>query len=506
MKLLTVEQSRELDNTAINKMGIPGIDLMGSAGTIVAEYALNMIAHITEPKIAIVCGKGNNAGDGYKAALDLTDKGFSPVVFTIFEESSIAGDAKYYFDKCVKNKIVINDISDFYDEQYDLIIDAILGTGFSGELKQPLLEITKQINDNNALILAIDIPSGVDARNGFVSENAVKADLTVTMGYSKVGMMIQPAHLHCGEIVIADIGFPNIYNDMGGSKYRTNNEEFAYEYLSAPKVDTYKQKEGKVLIIAGSRGMTGAAILATKGAIRSGAGLVITVAPKSISDIYETNIIEGLTVATEDKERGYLTEKNYEDIEKYFSWADALLIGPGLGNHDPTLALVKKVISTFEKPVIIDADALNVFIDNLELLNKINSDFIITPHFGEFSRLLKTQMIKVKKNVLEELEKFSNKYKGTLVAKNAPTFIANKNEIILNTTGNQGMATGGTGDVLSGIIASLLSQGIPTTIAAELGVFIHGKAADLANVQKGFRGLIASDIIGYLPQALKDYE
>ncbi len=506
MKLLTVKQSRELDNIAINKMGIPGIDLMGKAGEIVAEYANNMISNVKNPRIAIICGKGNNAGDGYKAAVDLNDKGFLIDIFVIFDEKSISGDAKHFYDQCLAKKIPVKNVSNFQNNKYDLIIDAILGTGFSGELNDPISKITKLIKNQNALVLAIDVPSGVNANNGLVSPSAIKADLTVTMGYTKVGLLIQPAHLHCGEIICADIGFPDIYDDLPNAKYRTTGEELAFQYLKAPNVSTYKHQQGKVLVIAGSRGMTGAAILASNAAIRSGAGLVATVAPKSISTVYESNIIEGLTIAVEDNDSGCLTANNYKDIEKYFDWADVLLIGPGLGNYGSTLKLVEKIITSFNKPLVIDADALNIFTDNLDLLNAIKSDLIITPHFGEFGRLIKKDLGGIKTNLLENIEIFSNEYSCTLVAKNAPTFIANKNEIIVNTTGNQGMATGGTGDVLSGIIASFAAQGIPPQIAAELGVYVHGKAADLVSEDKGLRGLIASDITEYLPMVLKEYE
>ena len=506
MKLLTVEQSRELDNIAITKMGIPGIDLMGKAGEIVVEYAKNMVSNVKNPRIAIICGKGNNAGDGYKAAVDLNNEGFSTDIFMIFDKNSISGDAKHFYDQCLAKKIPVKNVSIFQSDKYDLIIDAILGTGFSGELSDPISKITKLINDQNALVLAIDVPSGVNANNGFVSQSAVKADVTVTMGYIKVGMLIQPAQSYCGEIICADIGFPDIYDELPNAKYRTINEELAFQYLKAPNVSTYKHQQGKVLVIAGSRGMTGAAILASNAAIRSGAGLVATVAPKSISAIYESNIIEGLTITVEDNDSGFLTANNYKDIEKYLDWADALLIGPGLGKDGSTLKLVEKNITAFKKPMVIDADALNVFTDNLDLLNTAKSNLIITPHFGEFGRIIRKDLGEIKTNVLNHIEVFCNQYDCTLVAKNAPTFIANKNEIIVNTTGNQGMATGGTGDVLSGIIASFASQGIPPQIAAELGVYVHGKAADLVSEDKGLRGLIASDITEYLPMVLKEYE
>ena len=506
MKLLTREQSRELDKIAINIMEIPGIDLMGRAGTAVAQHARNLISKIDKPKIAIICGKGNNAGDGYKTALELYRTGLTPEIFMLFDEKSVTGDSKHYYDLCKEKQLSITNLDELPTIEYNLIIDAILGTGFKGELEESVSKITKWINAQNALVLSIDIPTGVNSNNGIVSEDAINANMTVTMGYIKIGMLLQPAKSYCGEIVAVDIGFPNIYNKLAGMRFRTSDEELAKEYLVAPDASTYKHRQGKVIILAGSLGMTGAAILASNAAIRSGAGLVTTFAPSSLSSIYESNIIEGLTVACSDEDRGYFIESNYAKIAEYFEWADALLIGPGLGKNVSTLKLIKKIVSNFDKSIVIDADGLNSFVNNIELFKKIKSDFVVTPHYGEFARLIQKEISEIKEDIIQILEKFSQKFHGTLVAKNAPTLILNNDNVVVNTTGNQGMATGGTGDVLSGIIASFIAQGIPAFIASELGVFIHGKVADLVQEDKGYRGLIASDIIEYLPLVIKIYE
>ena len=202
----------------------------------------------------------------------------------------------------------------------------------------------------------------------------------------------------------------------------------------------------------------------------------------------------------------YIYKNNYDEIEKYFDWSDALLIGPGLGNNASTTELVNKIVENYTKPIVIDADGLNCFVNNLELFNKIKSDYIITPHFGELARLINTNIMKIRDNLVEYIQTFMKKYKGILVAKNAPTLVAHKDEVVVNSTGNQGLATGGTGDVLSGVIASFVAQGIPSPIAAELGVFIHGRAADIIAEIKGYRGMIASDLLDALPRAIMTYE
>ncbi|MFC1565530.1 NAD(P)H-hydrate dehydratase [Candidatus Neomarinimicrobiota bacterium] len=506
MKLLTKEQAQELDRIAIEQMGIPGFELMGRAGSAVASYAQNMIAGIHNPKIAIVCGMGNNAGDGYKAAIELQKVGLKPNIFIIPDKKEIKGDSLFYYEQCVKKNITLKHSIELPKQKYDLIIDAILGTGFSGEFRNTVLDYTKWINGQNSLVLSIDIPSGVDANNGNIAVNAIMADATVTMGMTKVGMTLEQGKSHCGDIIPVDIGFPNIYDKLPGLKYRMVDENLAKKYLKAPDINTYKHRQGKVLIIAGSRGMTGAAILASLGAIRSGAGLVITCAPESLNNIYETNIREGLTVSCEDDGKGYITEKNYNEIEKYFDWSDTILIGPGLGHNELTKKLIKKIVTNYEKPLVIDADGLSCFAENLELFKEIKCEYIITPHHGELARLFNKNNSNIMDYIIEYLQKFMNDFKGILVAKNAPTLIAHGIEVVVNSTGNQGLATGGTGDVLSGVIASFAAQGIPTSIAAELGVFIHGKAADFVAEQKGYRGMIASDLLDKLPQTIMTYE
>ncbi len=506
MKLITKEQAQELDRIAIKKMGIPGIDLMGRAGSAVADYAQNMIAGIENPKIAILCGKGNNAGDGYKTALELQKNRFNTYLFIIPDKEEIKGDSLYYYEQCIKQNIPYEHTFKPPKQQFDLIIDALLGTGFSGELRTPFLEYTKWINNQNTLVLSVDIPSGVNANCGKVAQNAVIADTTITMGMIKVGMTLEPGKSHCGDVIPIDIGFPDIYAELPGLKYRLNDEDLAFKYLRTPDVNTYKHRQGKVLIIAGSQGMTGAAILASQAAMRSGAGLVRIYAPKSLNNIYESNIIEGLTISCEDEGKGHFTVQNYDEIEQYFDWSDTLLIGPGLGLNSSTQALIKKVVRNYDKSLVIDADGLKPFNNNIELFDSIKDNFIITPHYGELAGLINTSTKKIEDNITEHIEKFMEGFKGTLVAKNAPTLITHGNNVVINSTGNQGLASGGTGDVLSGIITSFVAQGIPTNIAAELGVFIHGKAADILADQKGYRGMIASDLLDVLPQILMTYE
>ena len=506
MKLLTKEQAQELDNIAINKIGIGGLYLMGKAGVAVAKHARKIIADIDNPQIAIICGKGNNAGDGYKAAYELKKNGLNPEVFIIQDKDKISGDALIFYKQCIDINIPMNHSLKPPTKKYDLIIDALFGIGFHGKLRTPFVTFTKWINNQNSFIVAVDIPSGIDANSGQIAENAVKANLTVTFHMIKVGMMLEPGKSHCGKIVTEDIGFPNIYVKLSGLKFRTATEKMCYKYLGQPAVDMHKYKQGRILIIAGSRGMTGAAILAANAAIKSGAGLVALVVPKSLNNIYETKIVEGLTFNCEDDGDGHLKYENYSEIIEHCNWADVILIGPGLGKRPTTTKLIKEIISNSSKPLVIDADGLNCFPKNLNLFKQIKNDFVITPHHGEFARLIGCENHNIKNNVIKHLTKFMTKFSGTLVLKNAPTITAYENVAVVNTSGNQGLATGGTGDVLAGIITSFIAQGIAPKIAAELGVFIHGKAAEYMTGQNGFRGTTATDIILGIGPVLKKYE
>ena len=363
------------------------------------------------------------------------------------------------------------------------------------------------INDNDAKIISIDIPSGLNGNSGMVDPSSVIANDTVTFGAPKLGMYFRKGPEFCGKVAIADIGFPNINTvEFPGLEWKSYNEEKAKDSLCKPTLDIHKYDSGKVLIIAGSFGMTGAAILSTYGALRCGAGLTITTSPSSLNEIYERSIIEGMTLPLDDNNAGILTINNFDSIMEKVDWADSVLIGPGLGRDNATQQLIKHLVRNVNKPLILDADGLFPFSDDIDQLNEREDPLIITPHFGELARLkgIKTDILVA--DFPEIITDVMQTFNKTILAKQVPVCVLEGYEAIINISGNPGLATAGTGDVLAGMISGFLSQGHSNLNAATLGAFIHGKASDIVASEKGYRGQIASDLLAKIPDVIKEYE
>ena len=509
MKLLTQKQARELDRVAMKEYNIKGIQLMGSAGLAIADLAVKKTGDIHDPIIVILCGKGNNGGDGFAAALELDKNGFEVSVFCISTLEEITGDAKYFLDLCINGNMQIEFSGDLLDEGYgcDLIIDALLGTGVHGTVKESIIPWIEWINAKNCVVLSVDIPTGLQADSGIAEPVGVRADFTITMGCAKLGLAMRQGPFLAGEVHIADIGFPaEAVDKLSGLNWHKAMDESISCFLEPLEINTHKYKQGNVLVIAGSKGMTGAAALCSYGALRIGAGLVIAAAPSSLNNIYEKKITEGMTITCEDENAGYFSSKNCEEIMQRFDWADAIAIGPGLGPNEETIKFVEVLISAASKPLVIDADGLRPFMGNHNLFEEITVPFVITPHYGEFCRLTAADSKTIEGEFTSVVTDFMNDFSGILVAKNAPSCVFYKNDGIVNSTGNPALATAGTGDVLTGMIAGFIAQGLEPSNAAQTAVYIHGKAADLFCEKKGMRGMIASDLLNTIPTVLADYD
>ena len=509
MKLLTQKQSKELDLITLNTFDIKGIQLMENAGKCISKLFVNNFCKIDNPRIAIVCGKGNNGGDGFASAIFLHSKKYHPQIFCICSLDELSHDSQHFANQCIDLGISIqfSCINLIDDLKYDYIIDGLLGTGVSSPVKEKLWPWVSKMNKSEGKIISIDIPSGLHADNGIATPEGVQADYTITMGYPKIGLNMRDGPSLSGEIYIADIGFPDkSVNYVAGLKWNLLVEKEISYLLKPLNIDTNKYKQGKVLIIAGSKGMTGAAALCAFGAFRVGAGLVISAAPQSINDIYEKKITEAMTLNCDDDGKGYFLLKNYEEISKKIDWADVVIIGPGIGQNTQTLNLVKKIINKCTKPIVIDADGLRVFDKNGELFNKIKVPYVITPHYGEMSRILDIDSQILKDNFTSIIDNFMDSFKGVLVAKNAPSCTLFRNNVFINSSGNPGLSTAGTGDILAGMIGGFIAQGIDSEDASKLAVYIHGKAADIYVKNNGMRGMIASDILNKIPSVLSKYE
>ena len=504
MRLLTREQSQDLDRFAMDKFGISGVDLMRSAGRKVAEAAQHQVADILDSQILILCGKGNNGGDGFAAAFTLHKQGFNIQVHSLVEQKLINGDSSHFFEKCMQTGCSISfgmELPDFSDP--DIIIDGLLGTGFRNELKPEFLPWIDLINNSGAFVISIDIPSGLDCNSGLILPTAVRANKTITMGFVKVGLCLAHGKDHSGSIEPVDIGFPSIATmNQEGLSWNQIDKTDIPSLLQNPATNTYKHKQGKVLIVAGSEGMTGAAVLATYGALRSGAGLTVTCAPSSLNNVYEKYILEGMTLSCDDEERGYLTMNNFDQIVDKSEWADSIIIGPGLGTNSETIKLIKALVHSIKKPVILDADGLQCYSELSGDLEKL----IVTPHLGEFSAMIQHPINEITSHFISIVTRFMSGFRGTAVIKHVPACICQGKQASLNSSGNPALATAGTGDVLSGMIGTFCGQGMDGYNACRLATYFHGKAADQLSQAIGKRGMIASDLPAEVAIVIGKYE
>ena len=508
MKLLTNMQAKRLDKTALKKYSRNGHSMMKNAGLCVSSVAKSLLRKVQNPEILVICGKGNNGGDGFAAASILKDNNYNIKIHTLMPEEEISGEGMKYFLECKKKDIFISCFLETQNRYYpDLIIDGLFGTGLSRPISTKIFKYIRWINQSNSKVLSIDIPSGLNGDTGEVSSIAVKANKTITFGYAKLGMILKKGPEYCGQIIVEDIGFPEISdNELGGINWKKFSVKKCKKILKKPELDNHKYISGKVLIIAGSKGMTGAAILSTNAALRSGAGLTITTTPSSLNYVYETNLIEGITLSLPDEERGYLDISHYDSIMEKVEWADSVLVGPGLGTNKSTQLLIKKLVESISKPLILDADGLFPYSNSLNELSGRQTPLIITPHFGEFSRLINITV----KNIISDfptiMEDTLKIFNHTLLIKQVPICTLNNNKGVVNVTGNPGLATAGTGDILSGILASFLSNGFNCFDAATVAAFVHGKSSDELLSHKGIRGQIASDLLENIPSVISKYE
>ena len=502
--LITGEQARAIDAYTIRGCGVPSLVLMERASLAVAEECERMVRKCTDCRFLAVCGNGNNGGDGIAAARILFARGYKAEIL-------LAGDPDRLSDDCAAQlKIAAHfgvPVQRFCDlSSYDVLIDALFGTGLSREVSGKYAVLIKEMNSSGTRICAVDIASGVHAGTGQILGTAVNAEVTVTFGDQKLGMVLYPGALSCGRIVCAEIGFAPQAREEAGVCY------FAPEPSDLQKIpkrhpDSHKGSYGKVLTIAGSRNMAGAAALSGRAAYLAGAGLVTLLTPECNRVILQTLVPEAV-MKTYDED-GALPE----EFPALMSDASVVVIGPGLGMSEKAQQLVHGVIRSAQCPVVMDADALNILAQHPEWMEEMRTaselcsraSFILTPHKRELSRLTGDNIQSLQEKLLQICVAFSRNYGVILVAKDARTLVSDgTGNVFVNTSGNDGMACGGSGDVLTGIIAALAAQGSSPLDAARLGVYLHGLAGDAAAARKGRYGMTASDIAGALPEVMKE--
>ena len=507
MRVVTAHTMQETDKRAIEEFAIPGLRLMENAGRICVEEIIGEFG--LKGRAIIIAGKGNNGGDGYVIARLLSQKGWNIKVIILADREQIGGDAATNLEKlpatltnfCThEGQFVALHREDIV--QADVIIDAMLGTGLRSDVSGIYLEAIELLNASGRPIVSVDIPSGIHGTTGRVLGNAIRAYITVTFAFAKLGHVLFPGAEHTGKLVVADIGIPQALMESAPG-YDFLNEETIHPMLHRRDRQAHKGIYGHCLIIAGSTGKTGAATLSANSAVRAGSGLVTLAAAESINSILEVKTTEVMTVPLPDSGNGHLSSSAFQAIEKLLPGKDAVALGPGLDRRPGTVALIHTLVETVTLPLVIDADGLNALAEDMSvLLRKKSHQVVLTPHPGEMSRMLGASIPDVEAIRISVAQEFARKYDIYLVLKGARTIIASPDGIAaINGSGNPGMATGGMGDVLTGIIVSLLGQGYSTWDACRLGVFIHGYAADMVAVEKGEIGINASDVQEKLPYA-----
>ncbi len=508
MRLVTASEMREMDRLAINDIGIPGVVLMENAAKGATEVFMSHYNPSLDSEILVICGKGNNGGDGYVMARYLHNRGMKVSVIITGRKSAISGDAAVNLSVIEKLGIEISEIHDetvFENFTQRLsgcsyIIDGIFGTGLNSPVTGIYKRIIDAINSSKKTVIAIDIPSGVNSDTGGIMGAAVRADLTVTFGFAKPGHYIHPGALLTGRVVTVDIGIPGMISDRLETTHRLIGIDDFRDDLANETPDVHKGTRGHLLVIAGSKGKTGAAALAAMGALRAGAGLVTVGIPASLNSIMECKLTEAMTAPLPETLSGSLSYSAFDDILRLADDKTAIAIGPGLSTEDETVRLVCEIIKRCSLPMVIDADALNAISMNPEALDLLDNKKIVTPHPGEMGRLAGLTAKDIQQNRLAISREFAIKRKCNLVLKGAGTIVAEPNGVLnINPTGNPCLATGGTGDVLTGIISGLLARGLKEVKAAKAGVYIHGLAADLYAEKNGGSGMIASDLLDKIP-------
>ncbi|WP_031515933.1 bifunctional ADP-dependent NAD(P)H-hydrate dehydratase/NAD(P)H-hydrate epimerase [Desulfofalx alkaliphila] len=513
MRVVTAAEMRDIDRTAIEQYGIPGVVLMENAGIKVVEAVCEQLGGCVKGRVVtIFVGKGNNGGDGLVVARHLLNKGADVRVLMVADPEQLVGDAALNLNIWHKmgqkvypvhqpngiNMVKVSLMST------DLVVDAMYGTGFRGAVSEKIGRIIDLINASGLPVIAVDIPSGLEADTGQIKGPCIRANVTVTFGLPKLGMVLEAGVAVTGEMVVADISLPKPL--LAGRKMNLLQRNRVRQWIPRRRLAAHKGNFGRVLVVAGSVGMGGAALLTATACLRSGAGLVTLAMPEQLHDGIVGAAPEVMTLPLP-QENGVLTAKALGALVDKLKFMDVLAVGPGLTRRDEAVDLVHQLLPHVNIPVVIDADGLNAVAKDLAVLERVAGPVVLTPHPGEMARLLGVTVDEVQQNRISLTRQCAEKWACTVLLKGARTLVATpQGEIYINPTGNPGMATAGSGDVLTGVIAALMAQGLPPAEAAAAGAYLHGMAGDYGALQLGMTGLTAGDILENLPRCIKEVE
>lgn len=512
MKVVTAKEMQEMDRRAEAEYGVSSLILMENAGAGAVREMERSFPRLHRSRVVVVCGKGNNGGDGFVVARHLANRGTDVQVLLLAKKDELKGDAAINLGITEKAGIPLAEVITTRDLRghrealatSDLIVDAILGTGLAGPARGISAEAIQLLNSLQRPLVALDIPSGLGSNDGRVQEPCIRAHLTLTFALPKRSLLLYPSARCAGEVRVVDIGIPRIL--LTDPKLPVNLIESGDVRAALPPrdPDAHKGTYGHVLVLAGSPGKTGAAALSSLGALRTGTGLVTLALPEGLNDLMEVKLTEVMTVGLPETEERTVAFEATDALLTLMEGKRVLALGPGLSTHPETARLVETLIQSAKIPLVIDADGITVLARQPEVLSKASVPVILTPHPGELSRLLSVPKEEVIEKRIPIAQKVTSTYNVYLVLKGARTLIAEPGgAVYINPTGNPGMATGGVGDVLTGMIASFVSQGLAPGQAAVAGVYLHGLAGDLACQQLGPEAMIATDLLDKLPEAIR---
>lgn len=513
MRILNSAQMREAEARTIDHVGIPARVLMENAGRQVAAAMENAFEELAVMRVSVLCGRGNNGGDGFVTARVLIERGVDVHVYLFGTTDAVGGDARANLDVLRALGVDVVEIPDAAAWELlatqvlaaDLVVDALFGTGVRGPLTGLAAAVVSDVNASSRPVVAIDLPSGLSADHPAVDGPVMEATLTVTLGAPKLPLILPPAERHAGTLLVADIGIPTpVVQGLDAPRIDMLTRSLMAPLVAARRQETHKGTYGRVLIVAGSVGRTGAAILAARAALRSGAGLVTVATPASCLPIVAAGGAEVMTLPLPETGQGTIAAEALGDVLAFR--ADVIAVGPGLGTDGATAAFVHDLVERSGVPLVLDADALNAFVDHApSLAGRDDVPLMLTPHPGEMARLLGVSVTHVQRDRLATTVEFARAHRVHVVLKGHRTIVADPSgDAGVNMTGNPGMATAGSGDVLTGVLAAWFAQLHDARTACRLAVHLHGAAGDLAAADRGQHALVAGDIVNHLGDAVQD--
>ncbi|WP_300462077.1 NAD(P)H-hydrate dehydratase [Desulfobacula sp.] len=516
MILVTANQMQDMDRQTIESFGIPGRVLMETAGRGAFDFLIRKFGLLHAKKIAVMAGRGNNGGDGFVMARLLMEKGIPVTVFLLSPKHKVAGDAKNNMDLVEKlcdrspacSLIEIPDAEAFEHHKtkmlhHDFFIDALLGTGLNSAVRGIFKAAIELMNASPNPVFSVDIPSGLHSDTGQPQGVAVKADATATFAAAKRGQILYPGQTYTGDLAVIDIGIPHFIAREKNISLSVMEKKDIAAWFHPRGFQTHKGSYGHLLVIAGSVGKTGAAALCANAAMRCGTGLVTLGVAQSLNPIMESLVLEPMTCPLPEREKGYLSDHCLAEIQTLLTGKQALALGPGLGTRAGTRQLVQALIQTSEVPLILDADALNGIADTPDVLNEKKVPAVITPHPGEMARLCGVTVSEIQADRIGRASKFARAFDTLVVLKGAQTIVSLPDgRSYVCPTGNPGMACGGMGDVLTGMIAGFCAQGFSPEQASLAGVYIHGLCADHLSRDMGRFGFLATDMVQRIPRTI----